>query len=204
MEVDLNPTYQTANKPMIDFGSEAGYDSDGGLNWFPSSANEGFEKLNMLKNLRGRTQSSPNSACNSRSSSIAGNENEHFKKLYLDHNETIVEEESYMLDTSNMINELQKIEEDKKYDDQYVKVDFYPILEFYYFPLISKFAITESRSSQFRSQNGRPNKSAYQEKRKKRSRQDLVGPAIKFNIFDDELKKKRNRITSAEQEEEDK
>jgi hypothetical protein len=31
-------------------------------------------------------------------------------------------------------------------------------------------------------------------KHKKRSRQDLVGPAIKFNIFDDELKKKRNRI----------
>jgi hypothetical protein len=62
-----------------------------------------------------------------------------------------------------MINELQKIVEDKKYDDQYAKVDFYAVLEFHHFPLIFKFSITKSRPSQFRIQNGRSNKSAYQE-----------------------------------------
>lgn len=88
------------------YGSENGYDSDGGINWRPSNAKDGLLNFKMYRNFKDRMNGAAYSVTHSRKSSETENENPYEFRYQHKGNDTIKEEDSYMLDTSNFLDNL--------------------------------------------------------------------------------------------------
>lgn len=115
MSFYLNPKHACDTDVKLatrQYGSKNGYDSDGGVNWKRAITREVLTNFKMYRNFKDRMTSAQNSVAHSIKSGESEHEFAYEVKRKQKGNATIKEEGSYMLDTSNFIDNLPSIQLD--------------------------------------------------------------------------------------------